>query len=80
MFAKLQTEIAGQLNIDPAWLVAANSAGATAGKMISPQSIAMAAAAISVAGSDGKIMSATLKWCVLYLIILCVCCYVGVAL
>lgn len=80
MFAKLQTEIAGQLNIDPAWLVAANSAGATAGKMISPQSIAMAAAAISVAGSDGKIMSATLKWCVLYLIILCVCCYVGVIL
>ena len=80
MFAKLQTEIAGQLNIDPTWLVAANSAGATAGKMISPQSIAMAAAAISVAGSDGKIMSATLKWCVLYLIILCVCCYVGVLL
>ncbi len=32
MFAKLQTEIAGQLNIDPYWLVAANSAGATAGK------------------------------------------------
>ena len=27
MFAKLQTEIAGQLNIDPTWLVAANSAG-----------------------------------------------------
>ena len=53
---------------------------ATAGKMISPQSIAMAAAAISVAGSDGKIMSATLKWCVLYLVILCVCCYVGVIL
>ena len=80
MFAKLQTEIASQLNIDPAWLVAANSAGATAGKMISPQSIAMAAAAISVAGSDGKIMSATLKWCILYLVILCVCCYVGVIL
>lgn len=77
MFAKLQTEIATQLNIDPAWLVAANSAGATAGKMISPQSIAMAAAAISVAGSDGKIMAATLKWCVLYLVILCVCCYAG---
>lgn len=78
MFAKLQTEIATQLNIDPAWLVAANSAGATAGKMISPQSIAMAAAAISVTGSDGKIMAATLKWCVLYLILVCICCYVGV--
>lgn len=78
MFAKLQTEIASQLSIDPAWLVAANSAGATAGKMISPQSIAMAAAAISVTGSDGKIMAATLKWCVLYLILVCVCCYAGV--
>ena len=61
MFAKLQLEIANQLGIDPYWLVAANSAGATAGKMISPQSIAMAAAAISVTGSDGKIMSATLS-------------------
>lgn len=80
MFAKLQTEIASQLGIDPYWLVAANSAGATAGKMISPQSIAMAAAAISVAGSDGKIMSATLKWCVLYIVIVCVMCYVGVLL
>ena len=77
MFAKLQTEIASQLSIDPAWLVAANSAGATAGKMISPQSIAMAAAAISVTGSDGKIMAATLKWCVLYLILVCVCCFIG---
>ena len=77
MFAKLQTEIATQLAIDPAWLVAANSAGATAGKMISPQSIAMAAAAISVTGSDGKIMAATLKWCVLYLLLVCVCCFVG---
>lgn len=80
MFAKLQTEIAGQLNIDPYWLVAANSAGATAGKMISPQSIAMAAAAISVTGSDGKIMSATIKWCALYIVIVCVCCYVGAIL
>lgn len=80
MFAKLQTEIAGQLNIDPYWLVAANSAGATAGKMISPQSIAMAAAAISVAGSDGKIMSATIKWCALYIVIVCVMCYVGAIL
>jgi lactate permease len=80
MFAKLQYEIAGQLGIDPYWLVAANSAGATAGKMISPQSIAMAAAAISVTGSDGKIMSATIKWCVLYIVIVCVCCYVGAIL
>jgi len=80
MFAKLQTEIASQLNIDPYWLVAANSAGATAGKMISPQSIAMAAAAISVAGSDGKIMSATIKWCGLYIVIVCVMCYVGALL
>ena len=80
MFAKLQLEIANQLGIDPYWLVAANSAGATAGKMISPQSIAMAAAAISVTGSDGKIMSATIKWCALYIVIVCVCCYVGAIL
>ncbi|MBP3874767.1 MAG: L-lactate permease, partial [Lachnospiraceae bacterium] len=43
MFANLQNEVATQLGVDPYWLVAANSAGATAGKMISPQSIAVAA-------------------------------------
>ncbi len=79
MFASMQNQIGAQLGTEALshWLVAANSAGATAGKMISPQSIAVAVAAVSASGSDGKIMSATIKWCGLYLVILCIFCFVG---
>ena len=77
MFATLQQSVAQQLGINEIWLVAANGAGATAGKMISPQSIALGVAAINLPGSDGKIMSKTIGWCVLYLVILCVFCFVG---
>ncbi len=78
MFATLQQNIAQQLGISEAWLIAANSAGATAGKMISPQSIALGVAAIGVPGSDGKIMSKTIGWCALYIVLVCVVCYLGV--
>lgn len=36
LFGALQTEAAKSLSIDPYWIAAANTAGATAGKMISP--------------------------------------------
>lgn len=75
MFAKLQNEVAAQLGVNPYWLVAANSAGATAGKMISPQSIAVAVAAVSASGQDGAIMRKTILWCVIYLIIVCIMCF-----
>ena len=77
MFAKLQNEVASQLGVNPYWLVAANSAGATAGKMISPQSIAVAVAAVSASGQDGAIMRKTILWCVLYLVIVCIMCFAG---
>lgn len=77
MFAKLQNEVASQLGVNPYWLVAANSAGATTGKMISPQSIAVAVAAVSASGQDGAIMRKTILWCVLYLLIVCIMCFVG---
>ena len=54
LFAKLQANVASQLNYaDPNWLVAANTTGATGGKMISPQSIAIATAACDMQGKDG---------------------------
>jgi len=67
----LQVEVAKSLGLNPYWLAAANTAGATAGKMISPQSIAIAcAAAIGLAGEEGKILKATFKACLFYVIIL----------
>ncbi len=70
LFGKLQTEIAGSLNTDPYWLAAANTSGATAGKMISPQSIAVATSATGLSGMEGKIFGQTLVFCLVYVLIL----------
>lgn len=70
LFGKLQTTAAAQLHIDPNGLAAANTAGATGGKMISPQSIAIAVSATKMDGQSSAIMSGTLKYCLAYIILL----------
>lgn len=70
LFGKLQTSAATQLNIDPIMLAAANTAGATGGKMISPQSIAIAVSATKMEGQSAAIMAGTLKYCAAYIVIL----------
>ena len=70
LFAKLQANVAAQLNYaDPNWLVAANTTGATGGKMISPQSIAIATAACDMQGKDGEILRSAIPYALLYIII-----------
>lgn len=70
LFGKLQTIAASKLNIDPNWLAAANTSGATGGKMISPQSIAIAVSATKMEGQANQIMSGTMKYCCAYIVIL----------
>ncbi|HEY5560666.1 MAG TPA: L-lactate permease [Clostridiaceae bacterium] len=70
LFGTLQVEVAKNLNMSPYWLAAANTGGATAGKMISPQSIAVATAATGIVGAEGKILKATMKFCLVYVVIL----------
>ena len=70
LFGPLQVEVAKNLHMSPYWLAAANTGGATAGKMISPQSIAVATAATGIVGAEGKILKATLKFCLVYVVIL----------
>jgi lactate permease len=70
LFGNLQVEAAKAAGANPYWIAAINTGGATAGKMISPQSIAIAVAATGLTGSDGKILNSTLKFCAIYVIIL----------
>jgi lactate permease len=77
LFGRLQTEVASSIGVNPIWLAAANTSGATAGKMISPQSIAVATAATGLAGAEGKILGKTLKFCAGYVILLGVLVYIG---
>ncbi|MFT8316215.1 MAG: L-lactate permease [Clostridium sp.] len=75
LFGGLQVEMAKSLGLNPYWLAAANTGGATAGKMISPQSIAVATAATGLAGKEGKILNSTLKFCIAYVVVLGVFAY-----
>ncbi len=70
LFGQLQTEVAGKIGQNPVWLAAANTAGATAGKMISPQSIAVAVGATGQAGQEGSILRQTLPACLTYVALL----------
>ncbi len=62
LFGNLQVVTAKTLNLDPTLMAAANSAGGVMGKMISLQSIAVAAAATGMASSDeSKLFRFTLR-------------------
>jgi len=59
-----------QIHANAAWIAAANTVGASAGKMISPQSIAVAASATGLVGKEGRILNSTLLYCLGYAILL----------
>lgn len=80
LFGGLQLQTAQTLNMDPTWLCAANSAGADAGKMISPQSIAIAIAAINKPGLEGKIMSKSIRYYLLFVVLMGIICFAGLTL
>lgn len=69
LFGKLQAEVAHNLNMDTSWLAAANTAGATGGKIISPQSIAIATAACDQQGQEGAILRSALPYSLVYVLI-----------
>ena len=61
LFGKLQQVSAGALGVNPVLTVAANSTGGVAGKMISPQSIAVACAATGLVGREPELLRFTLR-------------------
>lgn len=61
LFGGLQKATAEQLGINPILTAAANTSGGVMGKMISPQSIAVATAACGMVGEEGTLFRFTLK-------------------
>lgn len=72
LFAQLQSVTAQQIGVDPTLLVAANTAGGAVGKLVSPQSIAIAAGAVALGGREGEILRASLKYSLGILAFVCV--------
>jgi L-lactate transport len=70
LFGNLQKLTAQGMGLSDILMASAGSAGASAGKMISPQSIVIAAAAVGLAGKEGLIMRQTIKYTIPYVILL----------
>ncbi|MES2164899.1 MAG: lactate permease LctP family transporter [Pseudomonadota bacterium] len=66
LFCSLQNTTAHQINVSDTLLVAANTTGGVTGKMISPQSIAVACAATGLVGRESELFRFTLKHSLLF--------------
>lgn len=71
LFGKLQAATATSIGVDPVVTVAANVSGGVVGKMISPQSIAVAAAAGHLVGRESELFRFTVKHSFIMLIFIC---------
>jgi lactate permease len=72
LFGALQVTAAKDAGISPTLLAAANSSGGVLGKMISPQNLAIGAAAVAMAGQEGDLFRKVLGWSILLVLIMCV--------
>lgn len=66
LFSALQATTAQQIGIPEVLLVAANTSGGVTGKMISPQSIAIACAAVGLVGKEFDLFRFTVKHSIIF--------------
>lgn len=72
LFAAIQNSAGQHIGVSGNLLVAANTAGGVIGKLISPQSIAIATAAVQQAGQESTLLSMTLRYSLGLLALVCV--------
>ncbi len=72
LFGSLQVVTGTQIGISPGLLMAANTAGGSVAKLISPQSIAIAAAAVNQTGNESKIFQYTIRYSLGLLLLVCI--------
>ena len=78
LFSKLQVSAAENLQhagihgATPELMLAANTTGGVVGKMISPQSLAIAATSVDMEGKESDILKAVLPWSFGMLLVVCV--------
>lgn len=75
LFATLQVAAGKSAGINTTLLVAGNSAGGVMGKMISPQSLTIAATAVGMIGKESEIFRKVVLWSLGLLLILCALVY-----
>jgi lactate permease len=71
LFGALQVTAANQAGLSELLMAASNSSGGVLGKMISPQNLAIAAAAVGLDGKEGDIFRRVVLWSLGFLVLLC---------
>jgi lactate permease len=75
LFGALQVTAANDAGISPTLLAAANSSGGVLGKMISPQNLAIGAAAVGMAGQEGDLFRKVVVWSIVLMLAMCALVY-----
>lgn len=75
LFGKLQQITAESVGMDPVLALAANTGGGVTGKMISPQTLAVAAAAVGLAGKESELLKFAFKYSLILLLAICILTY-----
>jgi lactate permease len=75
LFGALQVKAAQGAHLSPTLMAAANSSGGVLGKMISPQNLAIGAAAVGMAGREGDIFRRVIGWSLILVLVMCVIVY-----
>jgi lactate permease len=75
LFGALQVAAAGKAHLSATLLAGGNSSGGVLGKMISPQNLAIAAAAVGMSGREGDLFRRVVGWSVLFTLLMCVVVY-----
>jgi lactate permease len=71
LFGALQVQTATEAGLDPVLMASANTSGGVLGKMVSPQNLAIAAAAVGLAGREGDIFRKVIGWSLGLLVFMC---------
>jgi lactate permease len=75
LFGALQVTAAQDTGLSANLLAAANSSGGVLGKMISPQNLAIGAAAVGLAGQEGDLFRKVLGWSLVLILLMCALVY-----
>jgi lactate permease len=72
LFGALQVTAANQAGLSDVLMAATNSSGGVLGKMVSPQNLAIAAAAVGLDGKEGDIFRRVVLWSLGFLVVMCI--------
>ncbi len=75
LFGALQVSAANDAHLNPILMAASNSASGAIGKMISPQNLAIGAAAAGLVGREGELFRKVLPWSIVFLAGACLLVY-----